>query len=169
MRIPGITWVMLGMLCLTVFIAWPRTTGTSCGPGPGGGGLSAMKQVGVGLMLYLQDSDDVLPQKTWMDDIYPYIKSEDILRCIGVKSGYGEALSKAFAGKNVTEIEDPLRAMVFESKNLSRNAVEGLDTFDARHIMQERFFGLYVLRKGIVVSLDTSTRSVAAEDLQRYR
>jgi len=54
---------------------------------------SNMKQIGLGLIQYTQDSDEYLPeryadrdpvdnhQRSWKDSIYPYIKSKDVFKC----------------------------------------------------------------------------------------
>ena len=55
--------------------------------------LSNEKQIGLGLLQYIQDSDEFFPERyadrdpvdnhlrSWKDSIYPYIKSKDIFRC----------------------------------------------------------------------------------------
>jgi prepilin-type N-terminal cleavage/methylation domain-containing protein len=54
---------------------------------------SNMKQIGLGLMQYTQDSDEYFPERyadrdpkdnhlrSWKDSIYPYIKSMDVFKC----------------------------------------------------------------------------------------
>jgi len=54
---------------------------------------SNMKQIGLGLIQYTQDSDEYFPerysdrdpvdnhQRSWKDAVYPYIKSKDVFKC----------------------------------------------------------------------------------------
>jgi prepilin-type processing-associated H-X9-DG protein len=53
--------------------------------------LSNEKQIGLGLMQYVEDNDEVLPQANyggnkayfpkWMDSLYPYVKSTNVFDC----------------------------------------------------------------------------------------
>src|SRR5438105_3414716 len=44
--------------------------------------LSNIRQLSVGIEMYAQDYDETLPRSArWMDDIYPYVKNNDIFRC----------------------------------------------------------------------------------------
>ncbi len=53
--------------------------------------ISNEKQVGLALMIYVQDYDEVLPEASyvgnrpyypkWMDSLYPYVKNQDVFDC----------------------------------------------------------------------------------------
>ncbi len=65
--------------------------------------MSNLKQIGLGVMQYVQDYDETYPSSTryisgssgasvsWYQDILPYVKSYEILRCPSSDSGYGPA------------------------------------------------------------------------------
>src|SRR6476661_7875124 len=85
---------------------------------------SNLKQIGLGLIQYTQDYDEMTPQEAtadglrWMDEIYPYVKSEQIFVCPSTSSsqkkfvlnsandvgsytgntGYNESASDAWSG-----------------------------------------------------------------------
>ncbi len=49
---------------------------------------SDLKQIGLGIMQYTQDNDEIFPATNvptnvlcWAQDIYPYVKSSDVLKC----------------------------------------------------------------------------------------
>jgi hypothetical protein len=80
-----------------------------------------MKQVGIGIRLYLVDNDDVWSFKAtnWMTKIKPYIKDVKLLTCpldaAGTKSYTFNAL---LFGKSQSRIEDlEHTVMVYEGKN----------------------------------------------------
>ena len=78
---------------------------------------SNLKQIGLGLLQYLQDYDEVLPSPTfgttakhsesfyrWQDAIYPYVHSTQIFRCPaeGAKTGNNAYTYRAAKGGTTT-------------------------------------------------------------------
>lgn len=65
--------------------------------------MSNLKQIGLGVMQYVQDYDETYPSSTryisgssggtvsWYQDIMPYVKSYELFRCPSSDSGYGPA------------------------------------------------------------------------------
>jgi len=65
--------------------------------------MSNLKQIGLGVMQYVQDYDETYPASTryisgtsgstlyWYQDILPYVKSYELFRCPSSNSGYGGA------------------------------------------------------------------------------
>ena len=96
--------VVIAIIALLASILFPvfarareKARQASCG--------SNLKQIGLGLMQYVQDYDEVLPlamprvsagcvaqSGSWMDFIYPYVKSNDIFDCPdnAANSGVGQ-------------------------------------------------------------------------------
>jgi prepilin-type N-terminal cleavage/methylation domain-containing protein/prepilin-type processing-associated H-X9-DG protein len=65
--------------------------------------MSNLKQIGLGVMQYVQDYDETYPSSTryisgttgstlyWYQDILPYVKSYELFRCPSSSGGYGPA------------------------------------------------------------------------------
>jgi hypothetical protein len=146
--------IVAPVIWLLVFPMIPDIRGRSSG---GPSCMSNTRQVGVGLMLYRSDNDDLMPDDHWMDAIYPYTKSEWIIKCISLKSGYGKALANGMLRAKISENETgPPKLMLFESTDLTRNAVQDPNTFAARHAGH-----------GYAVFSDSSVKSFTGEDFAR--
>jgi len=49
---------------------------------------SNLKQLGLGMLMYSQDYDEVFPiEATWKDAVYPYTKNEQLLECPASRLG----------------------------------------------------------------------------------
>jgi hypothetical protein len=98
---------------------------------------SHLKQQGLALLMYSQDSDERLPPADpWMDLLTPYMRDEAPLRCPvvtrGNPTGFGYAFNAQLSRKPFEKIDSPqLTPMVFESTILTRNAFDAGKTFAA--------------------------------------
>src|SRR5438270_10078828 len=62
--------------------------------------LSNLKQMGTGLMMYVQDYDDRLPPSSrWTDMLYPYVKAQQVYHCPSVPGLNSSSLGYAFNSK----------------------------------------------------------------------
>jgi len=86
-----------------------------------------LKACDLGMIMYANDYDDVLPlANKWMDELDPYLRSETDYHSpkIGdTGSKYGYAFDITVAGKNLVNIPNPAtQLMLFDSTDLARNA-----------------------------------------------
>jgi prepilin-type processing-associated H-X9-DG protein len=95
--------------------------------------LSNIKQVGLGLLMYANDFDDILPVDGWMDrtKVYAYNHNEAIFHAVDLKDPSPDQCGIAFRarlrGQNLDNDKRPeATAMVFDSILLERNATSGL-------------------------------------------
>lgn len=90
--------------------------------------LSNVKQIVLGFLMYAQDHDEHLPPADkWMDEMYPYMRNEEILRCPEAPElGYGYAFNADLSGANLDEIDNPSEiVLIFDSRLGTRNAAGG--------------------------------------------
>lgn len=75
---PILKW-LLGALAIAMLGAFLFPVYSNCGSAsPSTAGLSRTKQVALALLIYQSDFDDVYPPcDTWVDAVYPYVKSLD--------------------------------------------------------------------------------------------
>ena len=99
--------------------------------------LSRRKNQSVALVMYIQDYDERFPSNPnrWMDQLFPYLKSEPGLQCPSLKQGeYGTAFDSRLAGKSSAALADPEKtSAIFESQNRARNAASPGTGFSTRH------------------------------------
>jgi prepilin-type processing-associated H-X9-DG protein len=97
-----------------------RTRPTQC--------LSNVKQLAVGLQIYLTDSDDRLPARGWLPEMEPYLKNDDMLTCPLVPHGrYGYAMNAALMGIDANTVKAPAKTpLFFETDALGRGVVANL-------------------------------------------
>jgi hypothetical protein len=102
--------------------------------------LSDVNLLCVGCQLYSVDYSDILPGNDWMDATYPYTKSKQIYHSPEVpERSYGYAFSDELVHKSYRSFGDEQQEktpMIFDSTNLARNAVAGLETlpYPARYV-----------------------------------
>lgn len=134
---PAWGWALVGCGCLSLLIvpilaailfpvfAKARDTArrVSC--------LSNEKQMGLALMQYAQDNDNLLPSRPdWMDATKTYLGgNEQAFHCPTAAgqdlSKYGYAFNSSLKSKNVTKMTSPETVpMVYDSDNLARNATD---------------------------------------------
>jgi prepilin-type processing-associated H-X9-DG protein len=87
--------------------------------------LSHLKQLDLGAIMFASDHDQNWPDADkWTDEIMPYIKNEQILRCPaapGLECAY--ALNRVMAGRNDADVALPAEIITFFESNLGhRNA-----------------------------------------------
>jgi len=93
--------------------------------------LSNIKQQLTGMIMYSADWDDRMPMaKGWMDNVMPYIKNEDILRCPDLPVGsHGYAYNDLLDKIEATTIATPdTCVMIYETSDLTRSAHGHTDT-----------------------------------------
>ena len=85
-----------------------------------------LKQAMLGILQYAQDYDETYPTaRKWMDDVMPYVKSEQIFRCPSLPDGsnYGYALNQNLAGLSMAKMNNPAQtAAIYETDDLVRSA-----------------------------------------------
>ena len=91
--------------------------------------LSNMKQLCLGMLMYAQDWDEVLPGETWAKDIYPYIKNEQVFVCPSRPDlPVGYAMNEKLLLAKLAEIPRVGEtALIFESNVGGENPVGGAD------------------------------------------
>lgn len=92
--------------------------------------LSSLKQLMLGMLMYAQDHDNVLPDAaTWMDELMPYLKNDQLFYCPSAPHlKYGYAMNAALSKRNTAEIAEPWQvAVIFDSDLGTRNACGGPD------------------------------------------
>lgn len=73
--------------------------------------------------MFAQDYGHLPNAATWMDDIKPYLRSEDVLRCPGEKHKYSYAMNAAMSRQKLSDIADPANMVVlYEFSSDTRNA-----------------------------------------------
>ncbi len=93
--------------------------------------LSNVKQQGMGMLMYSADWDDKMPMANgWMDNIAPYIRNEDILRCPDLPVGmHGYAYNDLLDNISNVAIAEPANCvMIYETSDLTRNSHGHTDT-----------------------------------------
>jgi len=122
---------------ITVGCLW--LAGCGGGSGGSGGGFSAqykasvirLHSVNIGLLMYSNDFDDVLPLAgKWVDGTLPYTKDDTIYRSPAVATrGYGYALNSSIPGQTLPLFNSPETIVsVFDSTDLARNATDPTTT-----------------------------------------
>ena len=86
--------------------------------------LSNVKQMATGLLMYVDDFDDRLPNRDrWMDAEYAYTKNEGLYHCPLAKTPYGYALNSLLDGAKVGRFHDPQAIpAIYDSVNPIRSA-----------------------------------------------
>ena len=87
--------------------------------------LSNLKQICLGILMYAQDHNEVLPPADrWMDAIAIYLKNEQVFNCPDAPNlQYGYAFNTALSNKPMAEIANPAEVIVvFETDRNTRNA-----------------------------------------------
>lgn len=96
--------------------------------------ISNVKQMGLGILMYMQDYDEKLPTTTnWMDKITPYIKNDVVFHCPEASrrnnSIYGYAFNSQNSGMALEKFSTPnATIMLYDSTNLSQHATDALST-----------------------------------------
>ncbi len=87
---------------------------------------SNLKQLALGIMQYTQDHDERLPDADkWVDEIYPYVKSEAIFRDPSAPAGekWSYAYNRTLSGVSLAKLDSPASTvMLFESNTGLKNA-----------------------------------------------
>jgi hypothetical protein len=124
------------VVIVALWIAWfvvtplyygpPRPTAAAC--------LSNLKQIVLAQSMYAANHDERLPNATaWMDEIEPFVKSQDIYRCPALRKtpeAYGYAMNFLMSGVNSRKLSSPESTpLVFDSVLLVRNATSGFYGF----------------------------------------
>ncbi len=88
--------------------------------------LSNERQIGLGIIQYVQDHDEKLPDADrWVDEIMPYIKNEAVFHDPSAPTGekWSYAYNRNLSGVSLAQLDDPATTvMVFESTTGTKNA-----------------------------------------------
>lgn len=123
-----IAFVIFGLFILVLIVSGrqgangSRLYGTS---------VMRLKKLNVGLIQYVSDYDDCFPTRPeWMDALDPYVPDQINYHSPAVSMpGYGYALNADLLGGNMSQVAHPDTTLtVFDSTDLSRNAVESTST-----------------------------------------
>jgi prepilin-type processing-associated H-X9-DG protein len=147
----GAGWVWIVALIAIAFI---RNDGSLMRSEKQSACITNLRMCATAMVAYSIDFDDRLPSAGWIDATTPYLKNDSeknwIGRCGEVKGGFGQAFDRRRVGAKVSKAHEDTTDLLFDSSDTTRNAVEGLGTFAARHG-----------GKGNIAFLDTHARSVA--------
>ena len=84
-----------------------------------------LKQAMLGVLQYAQDYNETYPSaRKWIDEIFPYVKSEQIFRCPALADGdnYGYALNQNLAALSLAKMDNPAQTVaIYETTSLVRN------------------------------------------------
>ena len=89
---------------------------------------SNLKQLMLGVLQYSQDYNEKFPTTNkWMDAIFPYVRTEEIMHCPAVAEqgakAYGYALNQNLSGMGLSRMGAPAQTVaIYESEDLIRNA-----------------------------------------------
>jgi len=105
----SIVWlsILVAILLPVFFTARGKAQEASC--------LSNEKQLALAMLMFAEDHNGQLPQADrWTDDILPYTKNINILRCPSDKSGEKSsyAMNIALSGKKLEEIANPFETVL---------------------------------------------------------
>lgn len=98
---------------------------------------SQMKEIDLGLALYVQDYDEVMPPaKQWQEGLEPYVRNDEIFTCPSLSKSqkYGYALNSKVSAKSLVEFSTPAKTIfIYETTLLKRNAYGVGDNLAFRH------------------------------------
>ncbi len=99
---------------------------------------SNLKQAMLGIIQYAQDYNETYPTaRKWIDNIMPYVKSEQIFRCPALPDGsnYGYALNQNLDGLQMAKMDNVAQTVaIYETSDLTRNAFGVADERAYRHL-----------------------------------
>lgn len=90
---------------------------------------SNVKQIGLAVMMYVQDHGEVFPNEQWCEGLMPYLRNPAVLTCPSrTDLPVGYALNKALVGQAIGALPLPAETpLVFESNLGGPNPVGGPD------------------------------------------
>lgn len=105
--------------------------------------LSNIRQLGMALMMYASDFDEVLPPAgRWSDGIVPYLKNRNIFVCPNVPNlPCGYAFNRAMASRRLAIVGEPHRTVLLFESDLGWNGSGGPEALTGapRHDGQDTF------------------------------
>ncbi len=97
-----------------------------------------LKQAMLGILQYSQDYDQTYPTAPkWIDNVMPYVKSEQIFRCPSLPEGsnYGYALNQNLAGLSMAQMNNVAQTVaIYETEDLTRSAFGAGEERAYRHL-----------------------------------
>jgi outer membrane biosynthesis protein TonB len=78
--------------------------------------ISNLKQLNVGIQMYLADNDDTMPLLNWDSAVMPYVKNSTYLYSVHPNGGK-VAFTEGFVGMSVTAIEQPANTILLTDPN----------------------------------------------------
>lgn len=89
---------------------------------------SNLKQLSLGIIQYVQDHDETMPDgDKWVDEIYPYVKSEAVFRDPSAPAGekWSYAFNRNLSGAKLAALASPATTvLLFESTLGAKNAAD---------------------------------------------
>jgi len=74
---------------------------------------SNLKQLGLALLMYLQDHDNWLPDEGWVEAVYPYINNRAVFTCPSrPEQPVGYALNEALLPMNMGDLPEPSQTVL---------------------------------------------------------
>ncbi|MCC7228941.1 MAG: hypothetical protein IT203_01005 [Fimbriimonadaceae bacterium] len=94
-----------------------------------------MKQLALGQIMYASDNDERFPiAGKWADLIYPYTKTQEILKCPDAKTPQSYAMNEALSSNSMERLSSPNQTvLLFEADAYLSNASGGREWFVRRH------------------------------------
>lgn len=125
--------VILAILAGLAFLLWPIDIGGSKEYAKKTMCLSNLKRLSISTIIYAADYNERFPNRdTWLDDIYPYVKTQDKLICpIVIQERNPQLYGYAF-NRQLSTAKPPSKPatipLIFESINLAKNASGDLNS-----------------------------------------
>ena len=99
---------------------------------------SNLKQVMLGILQYAQDyNENYPPARKWIDEIFPYVRNEQIFRCPALPAGdnYGYALNQNLGALNLAKMDNIAQTVaIYETDSLVRNEFGAGEERAYRHL-----------------------------------
>jgi prepilin-type processing-associated H-X9-DG protein len=70
--------------------------------------LSNLRQIDLGLALYMDDHDDRMPSARWMEDLHPFMKNDEFFHDQNIEGKpFGYAMNRALVKADTASIDNP--------------------------------------------------------------
>ncbi len=89
-------------------------------------GVSNLKQLCLAALMYAADHDEVLPSPAqWAEQLYPYMKTREVLRCASPEGELSFAYNAALEGVTLGDVTDPAGTVLFFTSELAADNASG--------------------------------------------
>ena len=97
-----------------------------------------LKQAMLGVLQYSQDYGEHYPTaRKWIDDVFPYVKSQEVFRCPALPDGsnYGYAFNQNLSAISLAQLNNVAQTVaIYETEDLTRNAFGAGEERAYRHM-----------------------------------